>query len=256
MNRPGPGITTISALSLLMARTTALATVVGGDVVARPGICTPVSSSVRGMVPASRIGPRTITEALTPARRSSVRMTRVNPISPSFAAAEAWVWGTPVLPANEEMFTMCPRPRWSSPGRRRWVSWIGALRFTRSIRSRSSRVRWRNSRCRSPPALFTSTPTGPKTSSAAVMSARWPSGSVTSAWTGIAATTSSSLRNDGVRVRIGTTLTMHGPFVETREGARRLPVRGRRPDAASGMAARIPAARSGGAVALRPLAAR
>jgi len=69
MNRPGPGITTISALSLLMARTTALATVLGGDVVARRGICTPVSSSVRGMVPASRIGPRTITEALTPARR-------------------------------------------------------------------------------------------------------------------------------------------------------------------------------------------
>jgi hypothetical protein len=52
-----------------MARTTALATVLGGDVVARRDIFTPVSSSVRGMVPASRIGPRTITEALTPARR-------------------------------------------------------------------------------------------------------------------------------------------------------------------------------------------
>lgn len=64
--------------------------------------------------------------------------------------------------------------------------------------------------------------------------------------------------NDGddVRVRNGTTLTMHGPFMETREELGGYLFEAGDLDAASGMAARIPAARSGGAVALRPLAER
>jgi len=59
-----------------------------------------------------------------------------------------------------------------------------------------------------------------------------------------------------VRVRNGTTLTMHGPFVETSEELGGYLFEAGDLDAASGMAARIPAARSGGAVALGPLAAR
>jgi hypothetical protein len=59
-----------------------------------------------------------------------------------------------------------------------------------------------------------------------------------------------------VRVRNGTMPTMHGPFVETREGLGGYPFEAGDLDAASGMAARIPAARSAGAVALRPLAGR
>ena len=59
-----------------------------------------------------------------------------------------------------------------------------------------------------------------------------------------------------MRVRNGTTLTMHGPFVETRKELGGYLFEAGDLDAASEMAARIPAARSGGAVALRPLAER
>jgi hypothetical protein len=49
---------------------------------------------------------------------------------------------------------------------------------------------------------------------------------------------------------------MHGPFMEIGEELGGYLFEAGDLDAASGMAARIPAARSGGAVALRPLAER
>src|SRR5438034_10525728 len=64
-NRPGPGSTTVSALSLRIAVSTARPTAPAGDVPAL-GSFRPTSFAVRSPWPASRMAPRITTDALTP----------------------------------------------------------------------------------------------------------------------------------------------------------------------------------------------